>query len=255
MTSRAHIEKFVFVRHPEYWVQGVVAPMFIINGGNLNWHDNRPEGISLTKGVLGELHLLSCQNPSVKDNTLHKIIFTAGTRSRPRTKELIKFYQDNHYGDVTSKRNYNCGSQMDFAEQNDSISLANNYNLLNLLVADRTGMNVAAYLSVDMVGFEIKSYSVSQGIYAKLIDAQSTPTIIPSSTSRVCMGLQLHCNSPAKIAMQFSSSAIGEYGVPSWLLVRVLTIIQSCRCSARCACEREITMVLLRRGGILGMSA
>jgi hypothetical protein len=99
---------------------------------------------------------------------------------------LISYVNANHYGDITDRRNYNCGSSSDFSNPNDSISLANNYNLLELIVPEGVGIGRSGSLSLDMVGFSIQSYPVKQANYAKVLDAEAVPTLMPSNTYDMC---------------------------------------------------------------------
>ena len=159
-----------FVLNPQWFVQGVVAGMCIINGGNLSWRDNRTEDISLTAGFLGELHLVACQNPAIRDGTLHKVICTAFTKTSRQTSALASFVSTNKYGDITDQQNFNCGSSTNFGAVNDTPSFSNIYNLQQLIVADSTGLSNADPISVDAIYFEIVSFPVMSGTYAALIN-------------------------------------------------------------------------------------
>jgi hypothetical protein len=169
-----------FVLHPEWFVQGVVAGMCVINGGPLNWHDNRTEGISLTPGFIGELHCIATSNVSIRDDDIHNIICTAQAVSQPRTTALINFVTTNRYGDITDQRNYNCGSSGDLGGVCGPVLLSNIYNMGELIVADGVGITTRS-VTAEAVDFKIVSFPVKSGSYATLIDPAGSSAVALST--------------------------------------------------------------------------
>jgi hypothetical protein len=198
-----------FYQNPEWWVHGVIAPICAVGAGNLNFHDNRTEGISLTPGVLGELHLVGCQNPSIKDNTVHKIVCTsssgAGGGLTPRTRASIDFVNTNHYNDLTDQRNYNCGNSADFNAPNDSLTFNNNYNMLSIIQNEARGITGSGLISCEMVAFEMLSYPTKAGTYARILDVAASPTKL--AANNYFMGASL-CTLPAGTSAKSKGTAV-----------------------------------------------
>lgn len=144
-----------WVQNPQFWVQGVVAPVCLIGASSGTFSMNYTEGIidaTNWPNVVATLHLCACGYISCRDNNFANVFLTTYPRTvAPRTRALINFANANHYSDITDQQNYNIGTARDYngSALCSNISFANCADLNKIYVgSDGLGLTNVAGSSI-----------------------------------------------------------------------------------------------------------
>lgn len=152
-----------FVKHPEWFVQGVVSGVCMIAAGDISWTGNRFESVSLQPGYWADLHLAKSNDFSLRDGRMNALALTAIPLSIGRTADLTVYLAAKGHTDITDLRNYHLGDSSGSGGECQGLYIDKPRGLTSLLVADGRGLSTTAMHSISNVGLNYLSMPVQNG--------------------------------------------------------------------------------------------
>lgn len=169
-----------FLTRPDWWVNGIVSPVCIIEGGNAILDGNRFEALTDANDyMLADICLIGGTHQKITGGVARKLVCSSLKSSAPENAALLAFHTSAGYRDITDTRNYNCGVTGDTRNGVAKMTVDGVYILAAIFFTDgiysSSGQTVLRNIDVSLL-----SLPVVEGTYASQIEATQSaiPTLI-----------------------------------------------------------------------------